>query len=115
MANHSKKFNLVRTYYKGGFWKKRQVENAVKKGWIAGYDDGTFNPNGYITRAEAMTLVNRILYRYVNAEGQHTDAIKWPDNAASAWYYYAVQEATNGHDYGRQENGVYESWTDLRK
>ncbi len=34
MANHSKKFNLVRTYYKGGFWKKRQVENAVKKGWI---------------------------------------------------------------------------------
>lgn len=34
MANHSKKFNLVRTYYKGGFWKKRQLENAVKKGWI---------------------------------------------------------------------------------
>lgn len=34
MANHSKKYNLVRTYYKGGFWSKRQVENAVKKGWI---------------------------------------------------------------------------------
>ncbi len=34
MASHSKKFNLVRTYYKGGFWSKRQVENAVKKGWI---------------------------------------------------------------------------------
>ena len=38
MANHSKKFNLVRTYYKGGFWKKRQVENAVKKGWITEYE-----------------------------------------------------------------------------
>lgn len=98
-----------------GHWAEPYVATAVKKGWIAGYDDGTFNPNGYITRAEAMTLVNRILYRYVNAEGQHNDAIKWPDNAASAWYYYAVQEATNGHDYGRQENGVYESWTDLRK
>lgn len=34
MANHSKKFKLVRTYYKGGFWTKHQVENAVKKGWI---------------------------------------------------------------------------------
>lgn len=98
-----------------GHWSEPYVATAVKKGWIAGYDDGTFNPNGYITRAEAMTLVNRILYRYVNADGQHDDAVMWPDNATSAWYYYAVQEATNGHDYGRQENGVYENWTDLRK
>lgn len=99
----------------GGHWAEKYVATAVKLGWIAGYDDGTFRPDGKITRAEAMTLVNRILYRYVNEAGQHTDAIKWPDNAAEKWYYYAVQEATNGHDYGRQDDGVYENWTGLKK
>lgn len=98
-----------------GHWAEPYVATAVSKGWIAGYEDGTFKPNGYITRAEAMTLVNRILYRYVNDEGQHADAIVWPDNAPGVWYYHAVQEATNGHDYGRQDGGVYENWTDLRK
>ena len=34
MANHSKRYNTVRTYYKNHFWNKHQVENAVKKGWI---------------------------------------------------------------------------------
>lgn len=99
----------------GGHWAEKYVATAVKLGWIAGYDDGTFRPDGKITRAEAMTLVNRILYRFVNAAGHSGDAVKWPDNTESKWYYFAVQEATNGHDYGRQDDGVYESWTGLKK
>lgn len=98
-----------------GHWAAKYVATAVKLGWIAGYDDGTFRPDGKITRAEAMTLVNRILYRYVNEAGQHADTIKWPDNTSAKWYYYAVQEATNGHDYSRQEDGVNETWTGLKK
>ena len=98
-----------------GHWAEKYVATAVKLGWIAGYDDGTFRPDGKITRAEAMTLVNRILYRYVNGAGQHNDAVKWPDNTEAKWYYFAVQEATNGHDYNRQDDGVYENWTGLRK
>ena len=62
-----------------------------------------------------MTLVNRILYRYVNAAGQHAETVNWPDNSSAKWYYYAVQEATNGHDYDRQEDGVNENWTGLKK
>ena len=38
MANHSKKFNDVRSYYKYRMWKKRQVVNAVKQGWITEYE-----------------------------------------------------------------------------
>lgn len=98
-----------------GHWAEKYVATAVKLGWIAGYDDGTFRPDGKITRAEAMTLVNRILYRYVNGAGQHNDAVKWPDNTEAKWYYFAVQEATNTHDYNRQDDGVYENWTGLRK
>lgn len=99
----------------GGHWAEKYVATAVKLGWIAGYDDGTFRPDGKITRAEAMTLVNRMLYRFVNEAGQHNDAVKWPDNTDNKWYYFAVQEATNGHDYGRQDDGVYENWTGLKK
>lgn len=98
-----------------GHWADKYVATAVKLGWIAGYDDGTFRPDGKITRAEAMTLVNRILYRYVNAAGQHAETVNWPDNSSAKWYYYAVQEATNGHDYNRQEDGVNENWTGLKK
>ena len=38
------------------------------------------------------------------------DMKKWTDNPEDAWYYEAVQEATNEHDYTRDETAV-ESWT----
>ena len=38
MANHSKKFKDVCSYYKYHMWKKRQVMNAVKQGWITEYE-----------------------------------------------------------------------------
>lgn len=52
MANHSKKYNLVRTYYKGGFWNKRQVENAVKKGWITEYEYEEITGESYPVQKE---------------------------------------------------------------
>ena len=57
MANHSKKFNLVRTYYKGGFWKKRQVENAVKKGWITEYEYEEITGESYHVQEEEEVVV----------------------------------------------------------
>lgn len=57
MANHSKKFNLVRTYYKGGFWKKRQVENAVKKGWITEYEYEEITGESYPVQEEEEVVV----------------------------------------------------------
>ena len=52
MANHSKKFSLVRTYYKGGFWNKHQVENAVKKSWITADEYEEITGEAYPVRPE---------------------------------------------------------------
>ena len=94
-----------------GHWAEDYIARAVQRGWIAGYEDGTFRPDQNITRAEAMTIINRMLNRFVNAQGLHADAILWTDNPKDAWYYYAVEEATNSHDYTRQADGVNETWT----
>ena len=97
-------------------WAKNEIGIAANKGWINGYPDGTFRPNQYITRAEAMTLVNRVLNRLPENSSDLLDSmIKWPDNSdASAWYYLAVQEATNSHYYKTKEN-KFEKWTKLRE
>ncbi len=33
-VEHSPKFELVKSYYDAGLWKKKAVRNAVVKGWI---------------------------------------------------------------------------------
>lgn len=99
-------------------WAKDEIGVAANKGWINGYPDSTFRPDQYITRAEAMTLVNRVLNRLPEkSEDLLDDMIKWPDNAdASVWYYLAVQEATNSHDYSdKSDADKYEKWTKLRE
>ena len=97
-------------------WAKDEISAAANNGWINGYTDGTFRPNNKITRAEAMTLVNRVLKRLPEtAEDLHNDMIKWSDNSdTSAWYYLAVQEATNSHYYDLKENKC-EKWSKLRE
>ena len=97
-------------------WAKNEIGIAANKGWINGYPDGTFRPNQYITRAEAMTLVNRVLNRLPENSSDLLDSmIKWPDNSdASQWFYLAVQEATNSHYYKTKEN-KFEKWTELRE
>ena len=97
-------------------WAKNEISAAANNGWINGYTDGTFRPNNKITRAEAMTLVNRVLKRLPEtAEDLRNDMIKWSDNSdTSAWYYLAVQEATNSHYYDLKEN-KHEKWSKLRE
>ena len=97
-------------------WAKNEISAAANNGWINGYTDGTFRPNNKITRAEAMTLVNRVLKRLPEtAEDLHNDMIKWSDNSdTSAWYYLAVQEATNSHYYDLKAN-KHEKWSKLRE
>ena len=94
-------------------WSEEYIANAISKGWITGYENGTFLPEQSITRAEAMAIVNRMLNRFVNKEGIHKDTIVWPDNPQDAWFYLSVIEATNGHLYEREEDAVYEVWTEL--
>lgn len=97
-----------------GHWGQKEISQAANNGWVLGYEDGTFKPDQLITRAEAMTLVNRVLQRIPESTADLIDGmIEWPDNMdTDAWYYLAVQEATNSHDYIRKENG-FESWIAL--
>ncbi len=97
-------------------WAKNEISAASNNGWINGYPDGTFKPDNHITRAEAMTLVNRVLKRLPETRDDlRDDMIKWSDNSdASQWFYLAVQEATNSHYYKTKEN-KFEKWTELRE
>ena len=96
-----------------GHWAENEIERAAAFGWISGYPDGTFRPDARITRAEAMTMINRVLCRMPQSESDLLDSmVTWPDNKPSDWHYLAVQEATNSHDFNRQGE-VGESWTKL--
>ena len=96
-----------------GHWAEKYIERAATLGWIAGYSDGTFRPSNYITRAEAMTMINRVLCRMPqSADDLLNDMTVWPDNHPTDWHYLAVQEATNSHDFDRKGE-VNEKWTKL--
>ena len=89
-----------------GHWAEAYIRLAAGNGWIAGYPDGTFGPQRNITRAETMTLVNRVLNRQPETEDDLLPNMTvWTDNAnPKAWYYLAVQEATNSHYYEFKTN-----------
>ena len=106
------KFSDIATH-----WAKDEISIAYNNGWITGYPDGTFGPQRDITRAETMTLVNRVLNRQPETEDDLLPNMTvWTDNAnPKVWYYLAVQEATNSHYYKFKTNSKYEQWTALRE
>ena len=97
-------------------WAKDEISIAANHGWIKGYEDGSFKPDQKITRAETMTLVNRVLNRLPEAKDDlHKDMKTWVDNMdETAWYYLAVQEATNSHYFKNKTGTKFEQWTELR-
>ena len=97
-------------------WAKDEISIAANHGWIKGYEDGSFKPDQKITRAETMTLVNRVLNRLPETKDDlHKDMKTWVDNMdETAWYYLAVQEATNSHYFKNKTGTKFEQWTELR-
>ena len=61
-----------------------------------------------------MSMINRVLNRSVDKDGLHADAKQWKDNPEAKWYYYAVQEATNYHEYERKDTSDFETWTAIK-
>lgn len=98
-----------------GHWAEDYINSAYNKGWVSGYPDGSYMPDNAITRAEVVTLVNRVLERAVDVEGMLDDMVTWSDNLPSDWYYEAIQEATNSHDYERPETEEFEEWTKIEE
>ena len=98
-----------------GHWAEKYIERAAELGWIRGFEDGTFRPDTYITRAQAMTMINRVLNRIPEENGDLLSSMNvWPDCNPGDWFYLAVQEATNSHDF-EHKAGNYETWTGMNK
>ena len=103
-----------------GHWAEAYIRLAAGNGWIAGYPNGTFGPQRNITRAETATMINRVLDR-VPSEESHLLSRGvmqiWPDANPGDWFYLAMQEATNSHDYERNAKwaAADEQWTALRE
>ena len=98
-----------------GHWAEKYIERAAELGWIKGFEDGTFRPDTYITRAQAMTMINRVLNRIPEENSDLLAGMNtWPDCNPGDWFYLAVQEATNSHDF-KHKAGNYETWTGMNK
>ena len=107
-SNGSRTFSDIK-----GHWAKAYIERAAELGWISGFQDGTFRPDAYITRAQAVTMINRMLNRVPEDPSDLLPGMNvWPDCRPGDWFYLAIQEATNSHDYRRKADS-YETWTGL--
>ena len=96
-------------------WAYKNICTAVTYGWIEGRGDNKFAPEDNLTRAEAATIVNRMLGRaadksFVNAHA--SDLKKFPDVLTNQWFYYTIAEATNAHNHTGINNS--EEWTGLK-
>ena len=96
-----------------GHWAENNIIAAKRKFIIQGYEDMTFRPDNYITRAEAMTIINRLTVRHTDANGLIAGFRDWPDIQPTDWYYYEILEATNPHTFERRGDGYLENWTAL--
>ena len=116
------KMNSIDFNDTAGHWAAADILYSAEIGWVNGYPDGTFKPDQNITRAEFMTLANRMLERVPESPEDllSNEMIRWIDNADSTvWYYLAVQEATNSHAPEYKEKVVpglqfnYEYWVEM--
>ena len=95
-----------------GHWAAGYIDRAYELGWINGYGT-TYAPDRYISRAETVAVLNRVLNRAPQYTSDLTrNYTTFSDVATSAWYYLDVEEAANSHTYTRKTND-YEYWNKL--
>ena len=96
-----------------GHWAYEVINSAASKGWVTGYPDGTFRSDSEISRAEIVTIVNRMLERKADEDFVKNNKallLQFKDLNVSHWAYYNIMEATHGHDYSRKGPGIDEIW-----
>jgi len=83
-----------------GYWAAEYIRDAAIHGWIKGYGDGTFRATQEITRAEVVTIVNRLLDRSADEAyiAQNLRKLNtFTDMTEKHWAYYDVLESANAH------------------
>ena len=100
-----------------GHWAQGAIEKLKSAGWVTGYGDGSFRPDSVITRAEVVSITNRMLERAADANyvrNNRGSLIQYTDLPSGHWAYLPIMEASNAHDYTRNADGS-ETWTRNRK
>ena len=93
-------------------WAVRYINFAATRGWVTGYEDGTFKPEHSITRAEVAAVTCRLLERSADQTyiRSHIGELRtFADVTESHWAYWYAMEAANGHDYTK--SGGSENWS----
>ena len=96
-----------------GHWAQGAIEKLRSAGWVTGYGDGSFRPDAVITRAEVVSITNRMLERSADANyvrNNRGSLIQYTDLPTGHWAYLPIMEASNAHDYTRNADGS-ETWT----
>lgn len=81
-------------------WAHDAITAATARGLFGGYSDGTFRPDGRLSRAETAVVTGRLLGRTADLEALKTNAASvciLPDVPASHWAYGAIMEAVVPH------------------
>lgn len=104
---------------KNDHWAYDALCNAVDRGWLSGYgEDGSLRPDAQITRAEAITILNRLLGR--SADRAAIDAagkiFQYIDLKLTHWAYYDIMEASVPHTPSASETGdeIWSAFTPVK-
>ena len=92
-----------------GHWAVGYINSVAEKGWVSGYPGGAFMPENNLTRAEAVSVLNRMLNRRIETQDIPAWASGFDDLPADHWAYAAIIEASYGHEFERKPNG-FELW-----
>ncbi len=76
-------------------WAKEYIEDIGEKGYILGYPDGTFRPENRITRAEVVSIVNRVINKNADDYKDKKNLKTFNDIDSNHWAYWEVIAATN--------------------
>ena len=99
---------------------EKEINKIYGNNRIEGYEDGSFRPDAYLTRAESAAFLNRMFNRIADKEayaGLEDKLARFKDFDSSKWYYDEMVEATNSHELTRRGKAsdkygrVYEKWT----
>ena len=92
-------------------WAAPYIITAAERGWVSGFQDGTFRPEAGITRAETVTILNKMLGRQPDAHVSMKANVKnFYDVFPTHWAYANIIEASTEHSYTSDKDG--EVWTD---
>ena len=95
---------------------EKEIEQAYANGRIEGYPDGSFRPDGEITRAEAARILNSLFDRSADKDfiDKNQDSLKkFKDLDKNHWAYYQLVDAANSHQSKKVESG--EIWIKIIK